>query len=179
LLSASRPDGELSRDLTVFVDDDSTAYLLHASQADNSTMEIVPLSTDYLTPLAGFTSLFVGQSWEAPAIFKWAGKYYLVASGSTGWAPNAAHAAVADAILGPWTDLGNPAMGPGAFNTFAAQDTFVFPVVDQPGAFVLMADRWSKWDLSSSRYLWLPVAFTPAGFALPWTASWTPSATPP
>jgi hypothetical protein len=172
LVSATRPNGEVSRDLTIFQDDDGSAYLFHASQSDNSTMEIAPLSSDYLSPQSTFASVFVGESWEAPAVFKRQGRYYLVASGSTGWAPNAAHSAVADAPLGPWTELGNPAVGPGAQNTFASQSAYVFPVAGRLDAYIFMADRWDKWDLASSRYLWLPVTFTPTGFDLAWTPSW-------
>ena len=51
---------------------------------------------------------------EAPAIFKHKGKYYFIASGCTGWAPNAARSAVAKNIAGPWTELKNPCVGPKA-----------------------------------------------------------------
>jgi hypothetical protein len=41
---------------------------------------------------------------EAPTLFKRKGKYYLIASGCTGWLPNEARSAIADNIFGPWTE---------------------------------------------------------------------------
>jgi hypothetical protein len=68
---------------------------------------------------------------EAPCVFKHKGKYDFIASGCTGWAPNAARSAVAEQLFGPWTELGNPAQGPGAATTFDSQSTFVLTLPDE------------------------------------------------
>jgi len=47
--------------------------------------------------------ILVKQSREAPAPFRYKGHYYLITSGTSGWAPNAATYAVAANILGPYT----------------------------------------------------------------------------
>ncbi len=55
-----------------------------------------------------FTRNFINWSREAPAMFKYKDKYYIINSGCTGWSPNPAQYAVADNPLGPWTSMGDP-----------------------------------------------------------------------
>ena len=97
----------MARDMTLFVDDDGKAYQFYASE-ENPTMHVSLLTDDYLKPVGKIRPHFCGRSMEAPAVFKRGGKYYLIASGCTGWKPNAARSAVADHLFGPWTELGNP-----------------------------------------------------------------------
>lgn len=171
-LGSLRPDGSMSRDMTVFADDDGKAYLFYASE-DNATMHVSLLSDDYLKPSGRFERIFVGRSMEAPAVVKRKGRYYLMASGCTGWAPNPARSAVADSVFGPWKELGNPCRGPGADLTFRGQSTFILPVAGRPDTFICMLDRWSQFDLPDSRYLWLPLQFSGEGFEVPWRDAWS------
>jgi beta-galactosidase len=165
--------GQMARDMTVFVDDDGQAYLFYSSE-ENPTMHVSLLAADYLHTAATYQRIFVGRSMEAPAVFKHAGKYYLIASGCTAWAPNAARSAVAVNILGPWTELGNPCAGLDATNTFHSQSTFVIPLAGRDNAFIFMADRWSQWNLPASRYVWLPLEFSAAGRPLvTWHKHWS------
>lgn len=97
----------MARDMTLFVDDDGKAYQFYSSE-DNATMHVSELTSDYLKPAGRYTRILVGRSMEAPAVFKRGGKYYIIASGCTGWEPNTARSAVADSIWGPWIELGNP-----------------------------------------------------------------------
>ena len=53
-------------------------------------MYISLLTDDYLKPSGRFTRNFVKESREAPAVFKYNGKYYMLSSGCTGWDPNIA-----------------------------------------------------------------------------------------
>ncbi len=105
-------------------------------------------------------------------MFKHDGEYYVITSGCTGWAPNTARLAVADSIWGPWKELGNPCRGPDAATTFGGQSAFVLPVAGRPGTFIFIGDRWNKTDLSDSRYLWLPLRMTDAGFEVEWREAW-------
>lgn len=162
ILARDLAGGQMARDMTLFVDDDGTAYQFYASE-NNQTMHVSQLSDDYLRPAGKYARLFVAAATEAPAVFKHAGKYYLIGSGCTGWDPNAARVAVADNIFGPWRELGNPCRGKGADTTFESQSTFVLPVAGQPGKFIAGFDRWNKWDLQDSRYVWLPIEFDAAG----------------
>jgi arylsulfatase A-like enzyme len=163
--------GQMARDQTLFVDDDGTAYHVYASE-ENSTLHISRLTDDYLAPAGDWVRVFPGRFMEAPALFKHEGRYWLIASGCTGWAPNAARSAVADSIWGPWTELGNPAVGVGADLTFRSQGTFVLPVRGRPGAFVFMADRWRPENAIDGRYVWLPVRFRDGRVVLEWREEW-------
>jgi beta-xylosidase len=170
--------GQMARDMTVFVDDDGKAYQFYSSE-ENPVMHVSLLSDDYLHPAGKYRRIFVGRSMEAPTVFKHGGKYYVIASGCTAWAPNAARSAVADHLLGPWTELGNPCAGADADTTFHSQGTFVLPVSGQKDAFIFMADRWNQWDLPESRYVWLPLEFSADGTPhLRWRDRWTVNEVP-
>jgi hypothetical protein len=108
---------------------------------------------------------------EAPAMFKKGGKYYLMMSGCTGWAPNAARSAVADDIFGEWQELGNPCTGEDAATTFHSQSTHIFPVqgADQ---FIYMGDRWTPENAIDGRYIWLPIDFEGNKFVIRWQNEW-------
>ena len=152
-LGSVRPNGQMSRDMTVFQDEDGRAYLIYASE-NNNTMQVCLLSPDYLSPTANYRRILVGQRREAPAVFKADGKYYLITSLCSGWDPNAARVAVADSMLGHWVMDGNPCVGPDSATTFRAQSTFVLPLAGNH--FLFMADRWNKTDLEKSGYVWVP-----------------------
>jgi hypothetical protein len=151
-----RPDGEMSRDMTLFKDDDGKAYLVYTSE-DNNTMHVSLLKDDYLSTAGKWKRILIEQRREAPAVFKHQGRYYLITSLCTGWDPNAADCAVADSILGDWHSLGNPCTGPGATTTFDAQSTYVLPLQPALGIYIFMADKWDKTDLEHSGYHWLPL----------------------
>src|SRR5271154_453440 len=102
--------GQMSRDMTLFVDDDGKAYQIYSSE-ENGTIQISELTDDYLKPAGHYIRILPGQFNEAPALFKHDGKYFLITSGTSGWAPNAARLAMADSILGTWTPIGNPCHG--------------------------------------------------------------------
>ena len=173
-LGSFRPNDAMSRDQTVFVDDDGKAYQF-ASSENNETLYINELTDDFLKPTGKFTRNFIGMSREAPAVFKKDGKYYLLSSGCTGWDPNQAELAVADSIMGPWTVVGNPCTGVDADKTFYGQSTYVVPVQGKKDAYIAMFDRWNKTDLENSLYIWLPVEFNGDSITIPWRDSWSPS----
>lgn len=170
-LKSFRPDGEMSRDMTLFVDDDAKAYLVTASE-ENQTMHVHLLSPDYLTTSGKWERIFVHRSMEAPAIFKYKGRYFFVGSDCTGWKPNPQRSAVADSIWGPWKELGNPAQGADADTTYGSQTAYVLPVEGKPGQFIWIGDRWRPQDLADSRYVWLPVQFADERFLIPWSDRW-------
>ena len=79
-----RPNGEESRDMTLFKDTDGKAYHIYSSKG-NSTLYIHQLSDDYLKHTDTFNIVFPGRSREAPALFKRQNKYYLITSGCSGF----------------------------------------------------------------------------------------------
>lgn len=121
--------GQMSRDMTLFVDDDETAYHITASE-QNQTLLISKLSEDYLALSETYVRIFPSSRNEAPAIFKKGGKYFMFSSGLTGWKPNPGRLGVADIMLGKWTFLGNPVVGSDEekATTFQSQSTYVIPV---------------------------------------------------
>ena len=165
--------GQMSRDMTLFQDDDGAAYHIYASE-HNSTLHIARLSDDFLDHAGDYVRVFEYRWMEAPTLFKRAGRYYLLMSGCTSWAPNPARAAVADSIWGPWTEIGNPcqgvdpASGLGPELTFGCQSTCVFEVRGGGGLHLAMFDRWNPRNFIDSRYVWLPVQFTDAGYRICW-----------
>lgn len=158
------------RDMNVFQDDDGTAYVMYSSEG-NAVMYIAKLNDEYTGLAKPADEMVLGEDFcisstdsrEAPAMFKYQGKYYLITSGCTGWAPNQAAYAVADSPLGPWTRMGDPCVGDTNHNTFSTQSTCVIPVDAENGEFIYMGDRWYNPDngakLSDSRYVWLPIEF--------------------
>lgn len=169
-----RPNGTMSRDQTLFVDDDGTAYQFSSSE-NNQTLHINRLTDDYLKPDGTFVRRFIDKAREAPAVFKYDGKYYMLSSGCTGWDPNQAELAVADSIMGEWTVLGNPCTGIDADKTFYGQSTYVIPVNAKKGHFIACFDMWKKKDLADSRYIWLPLKIDKktGKMTIPWMAEWT------
>jgi hypothetical protein len=158
LLGRDFEGGQMARDMTLFVDDDGAAYHIYSSE-DNSTMHISRLSDDYLSHSGEYIRVFVNRFMEAPALFKRQGKYYLIASGCTGWAPNAARSAVAESIWGPWEEAGNPCRGEQADITFGAQSTYILPVAGKTDCYIFMADQWNPKNAIDGRYIWLPIEF--------------------
>lgn len=152
--------GQMSRDMTLFVDDDGKVYHIYSSE-ENLTLQIAELTDDYQGHTGRYIRLFPGGHNEAPVIFKHLGKYWLICSGCTGWEPNEARLFSSDSIWGPWEQHPNPMRGEGAEKTFGGQGTFVLPLDE--GNFVFMADVWKPEDLMHSGYIWLPVKFSPEG----------------
>lgn len=150
--------GQMSRDMTLFVDDDGKAYHIYSSE-DNLTLQIAELADDYLSHTGRYIRIFPGGHNEAPAIFKKDGTYWMVTSGCTGWEPNKARLLTASSIFGEWKQLPNPCVGKDADKTFGGQSTYILPLAGKKDAFVFMADMWRPKSLADSRYIWLPIQF--------------------
>ncbi len=148
--------GQMSRDMTVFVDpDDGKAYHVYSSE-DNLTIHIAELDSTYENHTGRYIRIFPAGHNEAPAIFKHDGKYWMITSGCTGWAPNTARLMSADSMMGEWTQHPNPCKGPDAEITFGGQSTYVF---QQGDCYTFMADIWNPKNLADSRHIWLPIQF--------------------
>ncbi|HBO73731.1 MAG TPA: glycosyl hydrolase family 43 [Marinilabiliales bacterium] len=171
-LGSFKPNGQDSRDQTIFKDDDGRAYQVYSSEW-NKTMYVSLLNGDYTKPSGIFTRNFEGEYREAPAVFKSKGTYYMITSGCSGWDPNVALYATADSMLGEWTLKGKICTGKDADSTFYAQSTFVFPVTGKKQTFVAMFDRWNKTDLDDSRYIWLPITFHRDSLEIAWKEEWS------
>lgn len=164
--------GQMSRDMTLFVDDDGKAYHIYSSE-ENLTLHIAELTDDYTGHTGRYVRVAPGGHNEAPSIFKKDGRYFMITSGCTGWAPNAARLFTADDILGTWTAYPNPCRGSRAELTFGGQSTYIQPVIGKKNAYVFMADEWRPKHPVDGRYIWLPVLFENGLPVLKWMDSWT------
>ncbi|MFF1874077.1 RICIN domain-containing protein [Streptomyces sp. CB03911] len=153
-----RPLGEMSRDITTFVDTDGTGYMISAAN-ENRDLHVYKLTADYTGIQSQVQNLWQGSSREAPAMFKRNGVYFLLTSGATGWAPNQQKYATATSITGSWSGLKDV----GDSTTFRSQTAYVLPVQGTAGTnFLYMGDRWGNSmgkSVNDSQYVWLPVKF--------------------
>jgi hypothetical protein len=165
-------DGQMNRDMTLFVDDNDKAYHIYSSE-DNASFHIAELTDDYQGYSGKYIRIFPAKHNEAPAIFKKNGTYWLIASGCTGWKPNEARMYSAPSIWGPWMKHSNPCQGEGAELTFNSQSTYILPVHGKKDLFVFMGDRWKPENPIDGRYVWLPIQFENGIPVLKWINKWT------
>lgn len=165
--------GQMSRDMTLFVDEDKKAYHIYSSE-ENLTLHIAELSDDYQSHTGKYIRIYPGGHNEAPAIFKHKGTYFMITSGCTGWDPNEARIFSAPSIWGPWTQHHNPCIGKDAELTFHSQSTFILPVAGKEDTYIFMADRWRPRFPSDARYIWLPIEFENDLPVLRWKDEWNP-----
>ena len=154
-LKSFRPFNNMSRDCTLYKDDDGTAYFL-SSARENYDMMVYKLSDDYLDAKEQVATLWPGGHREAPALFKRGEYYFLMTSACTGWAPNQGKYAYAKSIRGPWSDL----MLIGNSTTFDSQSTFILPIKGtKTTGYLYAGDRWDEKKYSNSTYIFLPLSF--------------------
>lgn len=152
--------GQMSRDMTIFIDpDDGKAYHVYSSE-ENLTLHIAELDSTYENHTGRYIRIFPGGHNEAPAVFKHGGRYWMITSGCTGWDPNEARLMYADSMLGEWKQLPNPCRGEKAGITFGGQSTYVMQLGD---SYMFMADIWHPKNLADSRHIWLPINFDADG----------------
>lgn len=119
---------------------------------------------------------------EAPAVFTHGDRYYVAASGATGWAPNPQTYHTSDSLMGPWIrgveaddehenvaydaipegGDGLLSVGDSRGTTFGSQSTDVFDLGG--GRHVYMGDRWNRGEADST-YVWLPITIGENGVA--------------
>lgn len=150
--------GYMSRDCTLFVDDDGKGYFL-SSTNENYDLNLYLLTDDYLDVDTLAARLFEGGHREAPALFKRGNTYFLLTSGATGWDPNQAKYATSTSLTSGWSSMQNVGDG----NTFYSQSTYVLPVAGSQGTeYLYLGDRWAgAWGgrVNDSTYVWQPISF--------------------
>ena len=153
-----RPNGNMSRDCTLFLDDDGEAYFTSSSR-DNADLKIYRLTADFMNVDEDVRTLFQGMHREAPAVLKRNGKYIMLTSMCTGWAPNQCGFSVSDSMAGRWSMLENF----GDETTFDSQPAFILTLDD--GRYIYFADRWGGTGEKyfTSTYVALEIKFTENG----------------
>lgn len=168
-----RPLGTyMSRDLTVFVDDDGSGYLVSAAN-ENYDLNVYRLTPDY-TNVASLVRSWPGDHREAPALFKRNGVYFMVTSGATGWNPNQQKYATSTGLTGGWSSWQNV----GDSTAYGSQTAFVLPVQgSRTTSYLYLGDRWGPGfggSYADSQYVWLPLSF-PGATTL--AMDWSPAIT--
>ncbi len=131
------------RDLSIFVDDDDTAYLLAAANpaggSANETLYIFQFTDDYTGIKKVVTTLFEYQYREMPNMVKINGWYYLFTSAAAGWYPSNGQYASSQSIEDGWSDLRDI----GNTSTFSSQSSWIAVLGSGDDANYLMyAYRW-------------------------------------
>ncbi|MNJ42911.1 Glycosyl hydrolases family 43 [compost metagenome] len=146
------PFGYMSRDCTLFQDDNGTAYFISAAR-ENADLHIYRLADDYMNVDTLVHKLWQGEYREAPAVFKREGVYSMLSSFCTGWDPNQGKYGTATSIEGDWSRLSDF----GDATTFDTQPAFV--VQHPSGQWLYYGDRWNGKQYDKSGYVVLPIDF--------------------
>jgi hypothetical protein len=168
-----QPLGRQSRDMGLFQDTDGTGYLLSEDRA--SGLRIDKLSSDYLSVVSasgsgGSVALFA--DYEAPAMVKTNGTYYVLGSHLTGWNLNDNVYATASSLSGTWSSFKN--FAPAGTNTYQTQTANIIPVAGSSGtSFLYAGDRWNPNALGASQLVWLPMELSGGTANVGWQNSWS------
>ena len=86
--------------------------------------------------------------------------------------------------MGPYTELGNPCIGPDLELTFDSQGTYAFPVQGKKNALIFVAERHITSRMTDSSFIFLPIQFPSSSTLelqyLPrWSLSHWPTGGPP
>lgn len=134
---AYRPEGDDCRDLNVFVDDDSSGYIIAAAN-NNANLGIYKLNEDW-SAIEGRLCFVSMYKWrELPSVLKKDGIYYLFSSGTAGWYPTQGMVATATDMGGPWSELKHV----GNTTTFSAQSGTMFTLHEGGDNHVMATYRW-------------------------------------
>ncbi len=175
-LAGNSPDG--SGDFAVFKDDDGSLYHMAVRKPDKAFV-IGKMRADYLMPEGEYKVCEgITVKTEAPTVFKKDGVYHMLASGSTGWKPNAARYFTGKSLTGPWTDHGNPCDGVNPNNnlgpekTYGGQAASVIKVEGRKDAWIAFFDINMPDHPYDNLYIWLPITFENGLMKIVWRDSW-------
>lgn len=168
LVKHFRPFNNMARDCGLYKKEDGTAYFFAAAN-ENADMVMYKLTDDYLDTKEQVATLWPGSHRESPVIFETNSSSYFITSGTAGWIPNQGKYSRSSEIEGSWSELTNF----GNSTTFDTQPTYIFPVEgSEDTTFVYCGDRWKDPELKDSKYIWLPIQFTPSGIKIDYMHRW-------
>lgn len=134
---AVRPEGDDTRDLNVYVDDDWSAYVIAAVHG-NADLALYKLSEDW-SQIEKRVCYVNRSSWrELPSMLKVDGIYYLFTSGTAGWYPTQGMYNSAENIEGPWSPLKRV----GNTSTFSSQSGTIFRLSPDSEKYYMSTYRW-------------------------------------
>jgi len=135
----------------------------------NTKLQIYQLSSDFLSVTSLVQTL---NQYEAPAMVKIGGTYFLFGSHLTGWSTNDNQYTTATSITGTWGAWRS--FAPSGTNTCNSQTTAILPVSGSGGtSYVFLGDRWNSGNLADSRYVWQPLTVNGTTVSMTCQSSWT------
>lgn len=162
-----QPLGFQSRDIGLFQDTDGSAYLLSEDRANG--LRIDRLSADYLSVTSAVAVL---PDYEAPAMVKIGGTYYIFASHLTGWSANDNIYATATSLSGPWSSP--TTFAPAGTSTYQSQTANIITVQGSAGTtYIYAGDRWTTANLGTSPLIWLPLTIHGTTVTMGWYNQWS------
>jgi hypothetical protein len=162
-----KPLGHDSLDDNLFLDG-STGYFMSEDRT-NTKLQIYQLSADFLSVTSLVKTL---NQYEAPAMARIGGTYYLFGSHLTGWSTNDNQYATATSIAGTWSAFRS--FAPSGTNTCNSQTTAILPVSgSSTTSYIFLGDRWNSGNLADSRYVWEPLTINGTTVSMACQASWT------
>lgn len=175
-LGGNSPNG--TGDYAMFQDDNGDLFHITVRKPDRQLV-IGKMQDDYLLP-EGLYRDCQGtiHATEAPALFKRKGLYHMLASGSTGWAPNAARYFTSKSLYGPWEYHGNPCFGKNPNNnlgpekTYGGQSTFIIKVEGIEDGYIAFFDINKPKHPYDNLYIWLPIDIIDDRMSITWKDSW-------
>jgi len=166
-IGSFRPNNHQSRDMTLYKDDDGTGYLIFEDRERG--VSITKLSADYCKVEQEIT--VIEEHYEAPAIVKVNGLYYLLGSHLTGWDTNDNAYTTSKSLHGPWSSFKNVA--PAGTKTYNSQTSFILPVFGtKTTSYIYIGDRWNSNNLTDSRYMWMPLTISDGNMILAADHAW-------
>ncbi len=175
-LAASSVNG--SGDFALYQAPNGDLYHFTVNKADRVFMK-AKMASNYLTPATSYVACpGVAANTEGPAFFYKDGTYHLLASGSTGWDPNAPRYYTSSSIDGPWTVQSNPLSGTNSVTgigpnlTYGGQPTYIQKIEGVENQYIAMFDVWKPLDPTTSRYIWLPFRVSNKKLSINWVSSW-------
>lgn len=139
------PGGYKAGDFDLVLDDVSGKGYIYFD-ADHNAMVCMELSSDFChaeTEVArNYPNLTPPFTREAPALFEYQGKKYMLTSGMTGYVPNQSDSAEALKWDDVFVSLGDPHVEDASRASFNSQISKIFKVEGKEGQFIAMADRW-------------------------------------
>jgi len=130
-----KPDGLRFGDFALY-EENGAGYMIWGSH-DTHSVFIYSLKPDFVHIDKRLAVIYQGEKREAPAIIKLGQRYLLFTSGKSGWSPNPCHYAWANDVAGPWTKMGEFAVGTGRETTFRSQST---ELIEHDGTLIYMGD---------------------------------------
>ncbi len=178
-----RPNGCDSRDQTLFLDANGSAYHIYSTNMNTNT-NCERLSDDFLTPLPDYVVQLKGRRFEAAALFQVGDMFYGLFSGCTGWDPNPGRYMWTYDLMGEtWQAPADFKASDGSTGinfcvdenkntSYQSQSNFVFPVPGKDKCFVYMGDRWNSSNVQNSKHVWLPLSVRSGYPTVRWMEEW-------